>query len=146
MLFRRTKVPPILVTMADAQQPAGNAAAGGLTIPPDIEKKFAPIIELIKGSESMNNEERQYWVNILPIMTPEQLKNLEDILVNEKKQLAAIDEKYSKEVAGIGDEKAVAQMETEIKRKREERSKMEQKLAQEEEKSEESILQQIQNF
>jgi prolyl-tRNA synthetase len=46
----------------------------------------------------------------------------------------------------IGDEKAVAQMETEIKRKREERSKMEQKLAQEEEKSEESILQQIQNF
>lgn len=132
--------------MADAQQPAGNAAAGGLTIPPDIEKKFAPIIELIKGSESMNNEERQYWVNILPIMTPEQLKNLEDILVNEKKQLAAIDEKYSKEVAGIGDEKAVAQMETEIKRKREERSKMEQKLAQEEERSEESILQQIQNF
>lgn len=132
--------------MADIQQPAGTAASGGLTIPPEIQQKFAPIIELIKGSESMNNEERQYWVNILPIMTPEQLKNLEDILVNEKKQLAAIDEKYSKEVAGIGDEKAVAQMETEIKRKREERAKIEQKLLQEEEKAEDSILQQIQNF
>ncbi len=134
--------------MADNPQPTtgGAAASGGLTIPPEIQQKFGPLIELVKGSESMNNEERQYWINILPIMTPEQLKNLEDILMNEKKQLAAIDEKYSKEVATIGDEKVVAQMEEEIKRKREQRAKMEKKLAEEEGKSEDSLLKQIENF
>jgi hypothetical protein len=136
--------------MADTQQPTTGggapASGGGLTIPPEIQQKFGPLIELVKGSESMNNEERQYWINILPIMTPEQLKNLEDILVNEKKQLAAIDEKYSKEVASIGDEKVVAQMEQDIKRKRQERAAMEKKISDEEDKSESSILQQIQNF
>jgi hypothetical protein len=134
--------------MADNQQPAtgGAAASGGLTIPPDIQEKFGPLIALVKGSESMNNEERQYWINILPIMTPEQLKNLEEILTNEKKQLAAIDEKYSKEVSTIGDEKVVAQMEEEIKRKRAERAQIEKKLADEEGKTESSILEQIQNF
>ena len=94
----------------------------------------------------MNNEERQYWINILPIMTPEQLKNLEDILVNEKKQLQAIDDKYSKEVSNIGDEKAVAQVEQEIKQKRQKREQMERKLAEEEGKTEDTILSQIQNF
>lgn len=133
--------------MADTQQPTtGGAAAGGLVVPPEVQEKFAALIELVKGSESMNNEERQYWVNILPIMTPEQLKNLEEILMNEKKQLAAIDEKYSKEVATIGDEKVVAQMEEEIKRKRSERAQIEKKLADEEGKTEDSLLQQIQNF
>ncbi len=134
--------------MADNQQPAtgGAASSGGLTIPADIQEKFGPLIALVKGSESMNNEERQYWINILPIMTPEQLKNLEEILTNEKKQLAAIDEKYSKEVSTIGDEKVVAQMEEEIKRKRAERAQIEKKLADEEGKTESSILEQIQNF
>ncbi|HRH93735.1 MAG TPA: hypothetical protein PKV72_04370 [Candidatus Peribacteria bacterium] len=134
--------------MADTQPTTGGAgaASGGLVVPPEVQEKFAALIELVKGSESMNNEERQYWVNILPIMTPEQLKNLEEILLNEKKQLAAIDEKYSKEVATIGDEKVVAQMEEEIKRKRSERAQIEKKLADEEGKTEDSLLQQIQNF
>lgn len=135
--------------MADTQQPTtggAGAASGALVVPPEVQQKFSALIELVKGSESMNNEERQYWVNILPIMTPEQLKNLEEILMNEKKQLAAIDEKYSKEVATIGDEKVVAQMEQEIKRKRAERAQVEKKLSDEEGKTEDSILEQIQNF
>ena len=47
-----------------------------LQIPPDTQAKFGKFVDLIKGSESMNDEERQYWINILPIMTPEQIKNL----------------------------------------------------------------------
>ena len=49
----------------------------------------------------MNDEERQYWINILPIMTPDQVKNLFDILDNERKQLAAIDAKYQTEIQKV---------------------------------------------
>lgn len=92
----------------------------------------------------MNNEERQYWINILPVMTPEQIKNLDDILTNEKKQLAAIDEKYSKESAGSGkviDSKA---MEEKIKTKKKQREKIEKAAAEKEEQTEEEILGKIQ--
>src|SRR3989338_6948393 len=97
--------------MSDQPQPK----SGGLTITPETQQKFGPLIDLIKGSESMNNEERQYWINILPIMTPEQLKNLEDILSSEKKQLAAIDAKYSKEMTEVAGGSLVASMEQKIR-------------------------------
>ncbi len=126
-------------------QTQGAAAAGGLSIPADVQQKFGPMIEFIKASESMNNEERQYWINILPIMTPEQLKNLEEILVNEKKQLQAIDEKYSKEISTLGDDKIVEQMESKIKQKRKQREDIERKAAEAEQSREDTLLQQIQN-
>ena len=94
----------------------------------------------------MNNEERQYWINILPIMTPEQLKNLEDILANEKKQLSAIDEKYSKDVAGVGDEKVIAQMEQNIKQKRKKREDQEKRHQEQESQSGDALLEQIEKF
>jgi RPA family protein len=49
----------------------------------------------------MNNEERQYWVDLLPIMTPEQVENLYAILDNERKKLAEIDNYYSQKVEDI---------------------------------------------
>ncbi len=73
----------------------------GLTIPADVQAQHGDLIELIKQSESMNNEERQYWINILPVMTPDQIQNLKEILENEKHQLAAIDDKYSKQIEQI---------------------------------------------
>lgn len=135
--------------MADDQQPptTGNPPkTSGLTIPPDVQEKFGPLIELIKGSESMNDEERQYWVNILPIMTPEQLKNLEDILVNEKRQLAAIDAKYAREAsAGPGQGGAsLEEIEQRIKSRKQERIARERQAAEKEGTKEDEILSKIQ--
>lgn len=70
-----------------------------VTISDELRSKFQELITLILGSESMNDEERQYWINILPVMTPEQIANLRQILQNEKEQLAAIDAKYAKDAA-----------------------------------------------
>lgn len=125
--------------MADQSQPSA------LIIPPDIQSKFGAIIALILGSESMNNEERQYWINILPVMTPEQLKNLEEILTSEKKQLADIDAKYAKKMP----EKApvsVAEISQKIRSKSEKRQVTEQEDSQKEELHEEEILSQIQSL
>lgn len=84
-----------------------------LIIPPETQQKFGEIIALIQASESMNDEERQYWINILPIMTPEQIGNLRQILENEKTQLAAIDKKYSKEISALGQEELIRQADEE---------------------------------
>jgi hypothetical protein len=54
-----------------------NANQSTLQIPPETQARFPELIALITQSESMNVNEQQYWVNILPIMTPEQLQNLD---------------------------------------------------------------------
>ncbi len=130
------------------QQPAtGNPpAASGLVIPPDVLEKFGPLVLLVQGSESMNNEERQYWINILPIMTPEQLKNLADILSSEKKQLAAIDEKYSKDSSKSTESVAIQSMEEKIRRQKEKRQQTEQEDVDNEQSKEADILSQIQSL
>lgn len=135
--------------MADQAQPQSSGsgqAKTSLVISAEIQEKFGALIELIKASESMNDEERQYWINILPVMTPEQLKNLEDILTSEKKQLQAIDAKYSKELSKAGSEAAVATMEQKIKSKKKEREQAEEQEATKEQSHEEEILAQIQSF
>lgn len=112
-----------------------------ITISDEVQKKYPEIIELILGSESMNYEERQYWINILGIMTTDQIENLKDILVNEKEQLAIIDKKYAKStqenipsIKEIGEER---------KSRRDKHTENEGKFEQEDTAQEEDILRQI---
>ena len=126
-----------------ADQKKKKADEQGLTIPDDVRKNHPELIEMILGSESMNNEERQYWINILPIMTPDQIENLQGILVNEKKQLAAIDRKYSKEIEQIGEVQLLKKVEEERRNRRTDRQANEGKSEMKEEEATEDILQQI---
>lgn len=66
-----------------------------LVIPPEVAEKFPELTQLIEGSKSMNVDERQYWIDVLPIMSEDQLQNLRGILDNEKKQLAEAAQAYS---------------------------------------------------
>ena len=70
-------------------------------VSPEIQAQYPDLIKMILKTESMDNKERQYWVDLLPIMTPEQIQNLFDILDNERKKLAEIDSYYSKKVNEI---------------------------------------------
>jgi len=124
--------------MADAKPAA-------VQIPDDLRQKFPELIELILKSESMNDEERQYWVNILPVMTPEQVQNLRDILTNEREQLAAIDRKYSKEIEKIGSDQLLRKVDEERRKRREDRSKTEDQARMEEEEKTADILGKIQS-
>lgn len=71
-----------------------------LNVPEDIVAKFGDLIELIKGSKSMDDSERQYWVDVLAIMSEDQIQNLRDILDNEKKQLAQAEAVYTEGIQG----------------------------------------------
>ncbi|MDD5041638.1 MAG: hypothetical protein PHX87_04510 [Candidatus Peribacteraceae bacterium] len=123
--------------MADAKPSA-------VQVPQDLKMKFPELIGLILGSESMNDEERQYWINILPVMTPEQIQNLNDILTNEKQQLAAIDRKYAKEIENIGETQLLRKVDEERRIRRAQRSKNEQNAREEEEVHAADILGKIQ--
>jgi len=71
-----------------------------LNIPEDTKTQFPELIEMVKISSSMDNKEKQYWIDVLPIMTDDQIDNLREILNNEKKQINEVNTKYNKDVEG----------------------------------------------
>lgn len=128
--------------MADPQPKPGTP----LQIPADTQTKFGKLVLLIQGSESMNDEERQYWINILPIMTPEQLKNLEEILVTEKEQLAAIEKKYAEQIRTAGATASVVETGEKIRSQSQKRATVEQEAETKESEEESAILEKIRSL
>ena len=126
--------------MAD---PTPSTQGTGLTISDEVKAKYPELVTLILGSESMNDEERQYWINILPIMTPEQVTDLRGILDNEKKQLQAIDQKYAGDIEKMGKTEVRQQTDEERKKRRQERSQMEEAHANEAGQNADELLKQI---
>lgn len=108
-------------------------------IPETVRNKYPDLIPLILETESMNDDERQYWFQILPIMTEEQVSKLREILVNEKSQLSQIDREYDKEMKRINTKHVSEWKEFEAKQKRE-KLKSAEVQAQEKEKAEEEGL------
>lgn len=89
-----------------------DSSSSGLPIivPADVREKFSALVDMILASESMNDDERRYWIDILPVMNQEQIDKLQDILVREKNQLAAIDAKYAKEMTNVADAETIERM------------------------------------
>jgi len=68
------------------------------TITDELQAKYPELIELIVATESMDNDERQYWFDIMPSMTDAQIDRLYDILETERKKLQELEVKYQKEI------------------------------------------------
>ena len=73
------------------------------SIPESVKVKFPDLVALLVKTESMNDEERDYWFQVIPIMSEEQTVKLRTILVNEREQLKKIDEEYEGEMQKLGD-------------------------------------------
>jgi hypothetical protein len=65
-------------------------------VPMKLTQNDAALMELIMKSESMKDEERQYWFNLYEVMNTAQIDKLRDILNRERAKLAEIDAKYGK--------------------------------------------------
>lgn len=121
----------------------GDSSTGGSTpiiVPADVRAKFGEMVELILASESMNDDERRYWIDILPVMSPEQTSKLRDILVRERDQLAAIDAKYANDMSQLAGAKAVEAIGAERKQRNDERAATEAEARAAEEKAAENLL------
>jgi hypothetical protein len=128
-----------------SQPPAGDQSGAGQSdgkfkIPPVVLKKYGDLVELIKKTESMSDEERDYWFQILPIMTEDQVARLRKILEDESSQLAKLDEQYQSELTKLN-KKHLTEWDTlEKTKERESRQEEEAKAEAEESAAEEALL------
>jgi len=87
--------------------PTGGSAAQGTTgddkfkVPAVVLEKYPELVALIKKTESMSDEEREYWFQILPIMTADQVTRLKTILEEEANQLSKLDTQYQDELTKL---------------------------------------------
>lgn len=109
-------------------------------VPKLVREKFPDLVKLIYETESMNAEEREYWMQIMPIMTEEQIVKFRDILVNEKEQLSKLDKEYESEVSRINKTQAAPKIDEEKLKEKLAQIKKAEKAHDEEEQSKEADL------
>ena len=73
------------------------------TVLDEIQVKYPELIELVLGSESIDNNEKQYWFDILPSMTDDQVDRLFNILMTERRQLEELNMKYQEEIKTLNE-------------------------------------------
>jgi len=115
-------------------------------IPKLVREVFPDLIKLIFETESMDTDEREYWLQILPIMTEDQIKKFRDILVNEKEQLTKLDKEYEKEMSSLEDKHKKVLDEEEIRRRRDDLKAKENESKAQESQTEEELLKQLENL
>jgi hypothetical protein len=113
------------------------------SIPEKLITKNPVLVDLILKTESMKDEERKYWFQLLPIMTIEQIEKLQKILQNERDQLAALDNKYDSEVKKLNDKHLLEWKEHEARAEREKRETAERAAEEKENQKQEDVLNQI---
>lgn len=121
-------------------------AATKFHIPLIVKEKYPSLIPLILETESMDDEEREYWFQILPIMTNDQVVKFKQILISEKKQLAKLDAEYEEELEKINQNHIVEWQEFESKQKQEEIEAAEEVAEEEEIALEEDLLKKLQEL
>lgn len=73
------------------------------TVLDEIQVQYTELVDLIIGSESIDNNEKQYWFDILPSMTHDQIDRLFNILMTERHQLEELNMKYQEEIKTLNE-------------------------------------------
>lgn len=81
----------------------------------EIQAKYPELIGLILKTESMEDDERQYWFDIMPSMTDEQIDRLFDILDTERRKLEALEEKYKNEIKQLNEKHLIEWQEFQLR-------------------------------
>ncbi|MDQ7009087.1 MAG: hypothetical protein Q9M94_02250 [Candidatus Gracilibacteria bacterium] len=82
----------------------------------EVQAKYPELIKLILHTESMDDDERQYWFDIMPSMTDSQVDRLYDILETEKKKLEELENKYQKEIKSLNEKHLIEWQEFQMKK------------------------------
>lgn len=81
----------------------------------ELQAKYPELVKLIVHTESMDDDERQYWFDIMPSMTDSQIDRLYDILETERKKLEELEVKYQKEIKTLNEKHLIEWQEMQIK-------------------------------
>jgi len=69
----------------------------------ELQVNFSELIKLVLNTESMDDEEKQYWFDIMPSMTDDQIDRLYNILETEKRKLEELEVKYQQEIKSLNE-------------------------------------------
>lgn len=119
------------------------SATDPYNIPAVVREKYPELIALIKDTKSMSDDERKYWFQVLPIMTPDQVNKLKTILVTEKTQLSELDKQYEQEIVKLNEKHLLEWKEFEAREQRQKLKAKESKHQEEDKKIEEDLLQKL---
>ncbi len=89
--------------------------ASDFNISEEIQAKYPQLLTLILATESMDDDERQYWFDIMPSMTDDQIDRLYSILETEKKKLEELEVKYQKEIKDLNEKHLIEWQEFQAK-------------------------------
>jgi hypothetical protein len=73
----------------------------------EIQATYPELIKLVLNTKSMDDQERQYWFDIMPSMSNEQIDRLFEILDTEKKKLEQLEVSYQKEIKSLNEKHLV---------------------------------------
>ena len=104
-----------------------------------VREKYPDLVEMIKQTEAMNLEEKNYWFKIIPLMNDNQIDNLREILVKERQKLNKINQKYQNDIQIIND-KHQAEIEAMKRKKQRQQIKEAEAFAEQKEIEEEKAL------
>ncbi len=118
------------------------------TIPQEYLQNDPALIELILKAESMDDEERQYWFNLLEIMDEDQVEKLRGILTKERDKLAEIEKKYGKKKELTPEEIAANNAKMEAQKEQQKQALAEQEAARKAKEAEQeaNILAELENL
>ncbi|MDD2565264.1 MAG: hypothetical protein PHZ26_01115 [Candidatus Gracilibacteria bacterium] len=91
----------------------------------EIQAQYGELVKLVLNTESMDNNEKQYWFDILPSMTDEQVDRLFDILETERRKLEDLEVKYQEEIKTLNEKHLIEWQEYQTKESREKIKKAE---------------------
>lgn len=115
-------------------------------VPMLVRESFPDLIKLIIETESMDLEEQEYWLQIMPIMSSEQIVKFRDILVNEKNQLTKLDQEYDSEISRISESHSRVLDEAKLKQRLDTLKAAESEANAEETTQEENLLKELENL
>lgn len=115
----------------------------GYIIPDSVIIDYPDLIEMIKQTDSMNLEEKNYWFKIMPMMNQEQIDNLRSILVKERQKLDEINQKYAEDLTEINNRHQIELTNAQREKAKAEREKAEANTEVEESEQEEALLDEL---
>jgi len=80
-----------------------HAEISNFTVSEEVIEKYPSLINLILKTDSIDDEERQYWFEMLDTMELEHTQRLFDILQVEKQKLKALEIKYQNEIRALNE-------------------------------------------
>ena len=81
----------------------------------EVQTKYPELIKLILHTESMDDDERQYWFDIMPSMTESQVDRLYNILDTERNKLQELEVKYQEEIKDLNEKHLIEWQEFQMK-------------------------------